>query len=93
MGELMPHLREAALQLLRVSEPAALARLASALAKAADAARCEPVAQSARGLAVACAMPNGNVQAARSRLLNAVSEALPAPLADQGRPVYAAAGE
>ena len=82
MAELQPHLREAALQLLRVSEPAALARLASALAKAADAAQCEAVAQTARGLAVACAMPGGNVVAARAKLLTAVSEALPSPLAD-----------
>ena len=93
MADLLPHLREAALQLLRVSEPAALARLASALAKAADAAQCDHVAQSARSLAVACAMPGGNVQAARSALLSAVSEALPAPLADPGRPRFAAAGE
>ncbi len=93
MNALMPHLREAALQLLRVSEPAALARLAAALAKAADAARCEPLAQSARGLAMACAMPNGNIQAARARLLTAVSEALPAPLADSERPNFAVAGE
>ena len=93
MAELLPHLREAALQLLRVSEPAALARLASALAKAADAAHCDSVAQTARGLAVACAMPGGNVQAARSRLLTAVSEALPAPLPDPGRTRYANAGE
>jgi signal transduction histidine kinase/CheY-like chemotaxis protein len=93
MLELMPHLREAAMQLLRVSEPAALARLASALAKAADAAQCEPLAQSARGLAAACAMPDGNVPAARARLLSAVSAALPAPLAETGRPGYAAAGQ
>jgi hypothetical protein len=91
MTELMPHLREAAMQLLRVSEPAALARLASALAKAADAAHCEPLAQTARGLAAACAMPNGNIQAARTRLLAAVSAALPMPLGEGTR--RAAAGE
>lgn len=93
MAGLMPHLREAAMQLLRISEPAALARLASALAKAADAAHCEPLAQSARGLASACAMPNGNVQAARSRLLDAVNAALPTPLGEAGQQNQAAMGE
>ena len=93
MAELLPHLREAALQLLRVSEPAALARLASALAKAADAAHCDHVAQTARGLAVACAMPGGNIQAARSKLQAAVNEALPAPLGDTGRQRFANVAE
>ncbi len=90
--DLIPHLREALAQLMRASDAATLSRLGTALARAAEAADCEPVARTARDLQQACRVGTPTqVHAARLALVGAVNEVLPAPLAE--RPRMAAAGE
>ncbi|MCX7373268.1 MAG: ATP-binding protein [Alphaproteobacteria bacterium] len=93
-GDLLPHLREAVVQLMRASDAASLARLAAALARAAEAAGSDSVAITARSLQQACR--NGTpaqVHSARLALLGAVNQVLPTPLAEATRPRMAVAGE